>query len=185
MTDTTDKRTNTTMEQLDEHRGLLRVEDVVDTDIHDLWSALTEPTRLSRWYGDVDGELRPGGRFTTRIEPADIDGTGRVEHCEPPHRLVVTTRETDASAARGQGPAPFDEVVEATLHAEGDRRTRMVLEIRGLPLDRLPAYATGWQVNTEALAAYVTGAPPVDVPTRWQELLPVYASLTPEPPAAG
>jgi hypothetical protein len=31
------------------------------------------------------------------IEAGDIESTGRVEACEPPRRLLVTTRETDDS----------------------------------------------------------------------------------------
>jgi uncharacterized protein YndB with AHSA1/START domain len=34
-------------------RGTIRREDVYDTTIADLWSALTEPERPARWTGDV------------------------------------------------------------------------------------------------------------------------------------
>ena len=77
--------------------GIVRIEDRYDTDIDDLWSALTDPRRLARWYGQVEGDLRPGGEFRLRVESADMDSTGRVEACEPPRRLLVTTRETDES----------------------------------------------------------------------------------------
>ena len=43
--------------------GVVRIEDRYDTDIDDLWSALTDPARLARWYGEVEGDLRPGGEF--------------------------------------------------------------------------------------------------------------------------
>jgi len=36
------------MRRIDEARGAVRVEDVYDTDIGDLWSAVTEPRRLAR-----------------------------------------------------------------------------------------------------------------------------------------
>src|SRR5215471_17903165 len=42
-------------------KGIVRMEDRFDTDIDDLWSAITEPSRLARWYAQVDGDLRPGG----------------------------------------------------------------------------------------------------------------------------
>ncbi|WP_344151009.1 SRPBCC domain-containing protein [Nocardioides koreensis] len=29
----------------------------------DLWSALTDPSRLARWLGEVEGDLRPGGEL--------------------------------------------------------------------------------------------------------------------------
>ncbi len=37
-------------------KGIVRMEDRHDTDIDDLWSALTDPLRLARWYGEVDGD---------------------------------------------------------------------------------------------------------------------------------
>jgi uncharacterized protein YndB with AHSA1/START domain len=72
--------------------GIVRVEDRFETDIDDLWSALTDPGRLARWYGQVEGDLRSGGEFRLQIESDGWDGTGRVDMCEPPRRLLVTTR---------------------------------------------------------------------------------------------
>src|SRR5215468_211401 len=48
-------------------KGLLRMEDRFDTDIDDVWSALTDPLRLVRWYGEVEGDLRLGGEFRARL----------------------------------------------------------------------------------------------------------------------
>ena len=42
-------------------KGVVRMEDRFDTAIDDLWSALTDPGRLARWFGQVEGDLRPGG----------------------------------------------------------------------------------------------------------------------------
>ena len=39
-------------------KGIVRMEDRFDTDIDDVWSALTDPSRLARWYGEVEGDLR-------------------------------------------------------------------------------------------------------------------------------
>ena len=129
-------------------KGVVRVEDRYDTDIDDLWSALTDPGRLARWYGGVAGDLRPGGEFRLHVEPADIDATGRVDACEPPRRLLVTTRETDESYARGKGAAPYDETIEATLTADGSQ-TILVIEVRGMPLDKIAFYGAGWQIHAE------------------------------------
>jgi hypothetical protein len=40
-------------------KGVVRMEDRFGTDTGDLWSALTDPRRLARWIGDVEGDLRP------------------------------------------------------------------------------------------------------------------------------
>src|SRR5947207_3234787 len=100
--------------------GVVRIEDRYDTTIDDLWTAITDPDRLTRWYGEVEGDLRLGGAFRVYLEANDIESTGRVDACEPPRRLLVTTRETDESYRKGQGAPPFDQTLEATLTADGD-----------------------------------------------------------------
>jgi uncharacterized protein YndB with AHSA1/START domain len=63
--------------------GVVRMEDRFDTDIADLWSALTDPRRLLRWLGRVEGDLRLGGEFRASFLATRWEGTGRVEACEP------------------------------------------------------------------------------------------------------
>ena len=155
--------------------GVVRIEDRYDTDIEDLWSAITDPDRLARWFGEVDGELSQRGAFRVHIADAG-DRTGQVEACEPPQRLVVTTRETDESYRRGQGVPPFDAVWEITLTADGDR-TILVIEVQGMPLDKLGFYGAGWQIHTENLAAHLAGREPGDIEGRWEELVPPYQNL--------
>jgi uncharacterized protein YndB with AHSA1/START domain len=157
-------------------KGVVRMEDRFDTDIDDLWSALTDPGRLARWYGQVEGDLRPGGEFRLYIESADLEGTGRVEACEPPRRLLVTTRETDESWRKGNGAPPFNEAIEATLTADGDQ-TNLVIEVRGVPLDKIAFYGAGWQIHAEDLAAYLAGRERGDTGARWDELVPPYQDL--------
>jgi uncharacterized protein YndB with AHSA1/START domain len=156
--------------------GVVRIEDRYDTDIDDLWSALTDPRRLARWHGQVEGDLRPGGQFRLYIGSDDWDGTGRVEACEPPRRLLVTTRETDESWQNGGGVPPFDEAIEVTLTADGDR-TVLVIEVQGMPLDKIAFYGAGWQIHAENLAAYVAGGERGDTEARWDELVPPYQEL--------
>ncbi len=156
--------------------GVVRMEDRFDTDLDGLWSALTDPGRLARWYGEVEGDLRPGGAFRVYLEADDIESTGRVEACEPPRRLLVTTRETDDSYRKGQGVPPFDETLEATLTANGDQ-TILVIEVQGMPLDKIAFYGAGWQIHAENLAAYLSGRERGDTEARWGELVPPYQDL--------
>jgi uncharacterized protein YndB with AHSA1/START domain len=159
--------------------GVVRIEDRYDTDIDDLWAAITDPARLARWHGQVEGDLRPGGVFRLYIESAEIESTGRVEACEPPRRLLVTTRETDESYRKGQGVPPFDASIEAALTADGDG-TILVIEVRGMPLDRIAFYGVGWQIHAEHLAAHLAGRAAGDVGARWEELVPRYQKLAGE-----
>src|SRR6266568_3351314 len=98
-------------------KGVVRIEDRYDTDIGDLWSALTDPGRLARWYGEVEGDLRPGGEFRLYLESADMDATGRVEACEPPRR-------PDHPGHRGPGHAPGQDRLLRGRVADPRRKSR-------------------------------------------------------------
>ncbi len=147
-------------------KGIARMEDRYDTDIDDLWSALTDPRRLARWIAEVEGDLRLGGQFHARFT-SGWEGTGRVEACEPPRRLVVLTE---------QPGEPDENVLEATLTPDGDQ-TILVIEERGLPIEDLAPYGAGWQVHVEDLAAHLAGRERCDIKARWNELIPAYQDL--------
>ena len=150
-------------------KGIVRMQDRYDTDIDDVWSALTDPRRLARWIGEVAGDLRPGGEYRYRFYSSGSEGTGRVEACEPPRRLLL---------AHGLGE-PDVKVIEVTLAADGDQ-TILVAEERGLPLDLLAAYGAGIQVHVEDLAAHLAGRERCDADARWDELQPAYDDLAAE-----
>jgi uncharacterized protein YndB with AHSA1/START domain len=147
-------------------KGVVRIEDRFGTDIDDLWSALTDPGRLARWIGEVEGDLRPGGEFRFRFFASGSEGTGRVEACEPPRRLLLTM-------ALGQ---PEEDVIEATLTTDGGQ-TILVWEERGMTLDLLAAYGAGVQIHVEDLAAYLAGRERVDAAARWNELEAAYRHM--------
>jgi len=157
-------------------KGVVRVEDRFDAPIDDVWAALTDPGRLSHWHSKVEGDLRPGGEFRLYVESADWAGTGRVEVCEPPRRLRVTTRESDESWRKGKGAEPFDNTIEAVLTADGDQ-TILIIEVTGMPLDKIAYYGVGWQLHAENLAAYLAGRERGDTEARWGCLVPPYLDL--------
>lgn len=148
-------------------KGVVHVEDRFDTPIDDLWSALTDPVRLARWLGDCEGDLRLGGQFKARFHASGWEGSGRVETCEPPRRLVVSTTEV------GQ---PEQHVIEATLSPDGDG-TVLIIEERGMPVAFLAAYGAGMQVHVEDLAAHIAGHGRCDAEARWKQLQPAYEAI--------
>jgi uncharacterized protein YndB with AHSA1/START domain len=154
-------------------KGLVRIEDRYETDIDDLWSAVTDPARLARWFGQIEGDLRPGGEFRATVEGERI---GRIEACEPPKLLRVTWRESEESFRKGHGVPPFDATVEATLTPEGNQ-TILVVEVAGMPLDKIAFYGTGWQIHAENLAAHIAGRERGDTEGRWTDLVPAYQAL--------
>ena len=144
--------------------GVVHVEDVYDTDIHDLWSAITEPDRLARWIVEVDGDPASGDfglEFTSTWT-----GFGRVDVCDAPKRLVVTTWSDEDAPG----------VIEATL-VEEPGGTRLIIEETGLPLDVYHAHGAGWQAHIEDLAHYLAGESASDWSARWTELSPAYRAM--------
>jgi uncharacterized protein YndB with AHSA1/START domain len=148
-------------------KGIVRMEDRFDTEIHDVWSALTDPSRLARWYGEVGGDLRVGGHYHARVFASGWEGSGHVEACEPPRRLVVTGAEPGG---------PDEQVTEVLLAADG-KQTVVVWEERGMPVDLLAAYGAGVQIHVEDLGAHLAGGERGDARKRWEELQPAYADL--------
>src|SRR6266508_3478311 len=151
-----------------EGKGIVRMEERLDTDIDDVWSALTDASRLARWYGEVEGDLRLGGEYRVRLFASGWEGTGRVEACEPPQRLLVRIKDAEE---------PDEQDIEAMLTADGDQ-TIVVWEERGMPLDLLSAYGAGVQLHVEDLADHLAGRERRDdAKARWDELHPAYQGL--------
>jgi uncharacterized protein YndB with AHSA1/START domain len=146
--------------------GVVRMEDRVEAEIGEVWSALTDPARLARWYGEVTGDLRLGGEYRARLHASGWEGTGRITACEPPRRLQVSAAE----------PGEPEHVAEVTLVASGDQ-TQLVWEERGLRADLLFAFGAGIQVHVEDLVAHLDGRERCDAGARWAELEPAYTAL--------
>lgn len=64
---------------------VLTISQVYDTDVDDLWDAVTNPERIPRWFLPVSGELKVGGKY-------QLEGNagGTVERCEPPKSFAAT-----------------------------------------------------------------------------------------------
>ena len=163
-----------TMRELDDTQGAVRVEELYDTDIHDLWQACTSPERLVRWIAEVSGDLKVGGTVNA-VFTSTWSGAARIDVCDEPHHLLLTTEpETDDESQ-----------MEAWLTAEGPK-TRLIVEERGLPIGKLQFHAAGWQAHLEDLGrslawdgtAHVEGwSADTAAPAwhqRWSELIPSY-----------
>jgi uncharacterized protein YndB with AHSA1/START domain len=148
-------------------KGSVRMQDRLESAIGEVWSALTDPVRLAVWYGEVEGELRPGGEYQARLYASGWEGTGRIEACEPPNRLLLAIRDDDGSE---------EQVIEVTLVAD-DETTLLVWEERGMPDELVAAYGAGVQVHVEDLIAYLGGRERCDAQARFKQLFPAYQAL--------
>lgn len=122
-----------------------------DTDIADLWDALTNGDRIPRWFLPISGDLRLGGSYQLQGNAG-----GTIDACEPPRYLALTW-------AYG-GKASW---VHVRLTPESEERTRLELEhIAHLAdiadfWDQYGAGATGvgWDLALMGLGLHVaTGA---------------------------
>ena len=151
--------------------GLVRMKTQLDTGIDDLWSALTEPQLLARWYGNFDGEFHVGGTFTAFIPGSGWDGQGRVDECDAPRHLSVTMWENEGEE---QG-LTVDLVADAS-------HTNLILEKGGIATDLCWAYGAGWQAHLEDLAEFLAGREKADLSISWNmrfdELEPIYRQMT-------
>jgi uncharacterized protein YndB with AHSA1/START domain len=169
MTDTTHAAIEGSLHVVD-GLGVVRMQCRFETGIDDVWSALTDPERLVRWYGMVGGDLNAGGGFTATVIGSGWDGRGRIELCVPPRKLQVTQWEEEGSVA----------TVTAELATDGDA-TILVIESRGISVDLLWAFGCGWQTDAEDLGAHLAGQEHSDWPSGWgrrfDELTPFYREM--------
>ena len=61
------------------------ISQVYETDIEDLWEAVTSPERIPRWFLPISGELKEGGHY-------QLEGNagGTITRCDRPHGYSAT-----------------------------------------------------------------------------------------------
>ena len=128
---------------------------LIDAPLEVVWSVITEPEHVSRWFSDsVAIDLRPGGEASLTWDDA---GTypARVETVERPtffaFRWINSAREI-------AGPA-FDEskstLVEFSLAADGAGTRLRVVETGFASLQHAEENRGGWERELGELAEYV------------------------------
>jgi uncharacterized protein YndB with AHSA1/START domain len=125
-------------------RVLLRLS--YDAEIDDVWSALTDPERVRRWFLPLTGDLRVGGTFQLEGHAG-----GDILDCEPPRLLRVTFG----------GPTS---IVELRLTSGGERGGTTVLELdHSVPLEMAGSAAgalyvgPGWDGAVLGLGLFLAG----------------------------
>lgn len=124
-----------------------------DTDLDDLWDAVTSAERIPRWFLPISGDLRPGGTYQL-----EGNANGTIEHCAKP---------TFAATWEYGGDVSW---IEVRLTPEGPGRTRFELEHVAHVQDEMwaqygpGATGVGWDLALIGLYLYTTsgGDDPVD-----------------------
>src|SRR5690606_20649346 len=115
-----------------------------DTDIDDLWNALTSAERLPRWFLPVEGDLKPGGRYQLKGNAG-----GTITDCEAPVHLGLTWEM--------MGQVSW---VEVRLAREASDRTRFTLTHTAPLSDFWKQYGpgavgVGWEGGLMGLALHL------------------------------
>jgi len=142
---------------------LLELECALDAGCERIFSMLTEPVELAKWWGPygfttpgVEVDLRVGGGYRFSMKPPDGDLfhlSGDFVEIKRPSRLIYTFR--------WEEPTPDDRetVVTLSLDALGD--TARVSLSHGLfaTEERLALHLSGWKDSLEKLREVVGSGP--------------------------
>lgn len=116
-----------------------------DTDVDDLWDALTNQERLPRWFAPVEGNLALGGQFQVKN-----NASGTITDCDPPKAFGATWE-------FGGGVS----WITVTLTPEGPDRTRLVLVHTAPVTPHWTEYGPsatgiGWELGLMGLALHLS-----------------------------
>ena len=129
-----------------------RIERALKLDVprEDVWAAITEPERISKWFGDsTELDLRPGGAGVFRW--GDIVVRVVVEEVDPPRRFSYRWEPSHVQAG---GPTTL---VEFTLEeVEGGTELRLVESgFAALPAESRAENSEGWDSELAELAEHL------------------------------
>lgn len=131
-----------------------------DAPIQDVWSAITTPNRIDRFFLPVSGDFREGGSYAFEGQ-----ASGKILACDAPSLLRLEWIPPD----RGEA-----DQVELRLTADGDDATSLDLEHASiadvfhtdLSGDKFSP-AIGWEGPLHFLGEYLRGVLPDQPSTEW------------------
>ena len=129
---------------------VVRFERTYDAAVDDVWDAVTNPERITRWFLPITGDLRLGGSYQF-----EGNAGGTIIACERPNRLQVTWVFGD--------PTADPSILELRLAAVDGDTTRLELEHTAIvPEEFWTAYGpgavgVGWDGAALGLSLHLQG----------------------------
>jgi uncharacterized protein YndB with AHSA1/START domain len=137
--------------------------------IDDVWASITESERTARWFASWTGDAGPGKtiRYRLELEDGKPEGDMRIDACEPPHHLAVSSID-EYGAWR----------LEAWLeHSDGITTLRFVHHLdEGVDVGSV---GPGWEYYLDALVASRDGTEPHPFDDYYPAQQEYYQGLTP------
>lgn len=117
--------------------------------VDDVWASVTDPARTARWFGPWKGEAAPGRTIEvqTVFEEGEPWMTARIDACEPPHRLALST--TDEAGAWHM----------ELLLSEADGVTELRFVHHLATTEGIGDVGPGWEFYLDLLVASRDGSP--------------------------
>ena len=126
--------------------------------VDEVWSALTDPARVARWFGTWTGDPATG---TVQLTMTEEEGSTPQEvtilECHPPARLVVEVPSPDGTWR-----------LSVALQAQ-ERGTTLVFTQRLAEPYDASSIGPGWHFYLDRLGAVVAGTA---VPDSWDDYFP-------------
>ncbi|MEV0679625.1 SRPBCC family protein [Actinosynnema sp. NPDC050436] len=115
----------------------------------DVWASVTEPERTARWFGPWEGEGAPGRTIKVQMafEEQQPWMEARIDACEPPMRLAVST-----SDVNGVWRLEF-----LLSEVDGVTELKLVHHLDGT--DGIGEIGPGWEFYLDMLVAARAGTP--------------------------
>ncbi|MTD13017.1 hypothetical protein GIS00_03530 [Nakamurella sp. YIM 132087] len=135
----------------------------------DLWSAVTDPARIARWFAPVGGDLRAGGDYEIDFGPGNRTH-GTVLACDDGGYRISWLVEG----------RPLGEVEVRIRDAAGGSELAVMHTL--LPEDQWIGYAAGWHAHLDSLGAILDPTTPesageFDWDSTFSAVLPGYRAL--------
>jgi uncharacterized protein YndB with AHSA1/START domain len=135
--------------------------------IADVWASVTESDRTARWFGPWEGEPGPGRMIKIQLafegEAPWVDA--RIEACEPPNRLAVST-------INEQGTWQLE-----LLLSEEDDATQLRLVHHLESTEAVGEVGAGWEYYLDQLVAAREGTPLPDFADYYPSMKPYFQGL--------
>lgn len=118
--------------------------------IEDVWESVTKSERTERWFGKWEGDAKPGNtiRVLMVFEKADAWSNARIDKCEAPRHLAITTLSDFGNWS-----------LELTLREDnGTTHLEFVHHMTDIKGATVGEVGPGWEYYLDNLVAYREGA---------------------------
>lgn len=132
---------------------LVRLQRTYAASIDEVWDALTNPSRIGRWFLPVSGDLRLGGSYQF-----EGNAGGEIVACERPNRLLVTWVYGDTT-----DPASTSDLEVRLTEAGEDSTVFELLHTAVVPTEMWDQYGpgavgVGWDMGLLGLTLHLAGS---------------------------